>query len=47
MLWEKINAKPLVTMLFFKILDKTDNFVVLMIYCAVQVPTNKCILTQK
>ena len=29
MLRERINAKPLVTILFFKILDKNGNFAVL------------------
>ena len=32
MLQERINAKPLVTILFFKILDKTGDFAVSMIY---------------
>ena len=47
MLWERINAKPLVTILFFKIVDKTGDFVELMIRCAVPVPANQYISTQK
>ena len=39
--------KPLVTILFFKMPDKTGNFAVSMICCAVPVPANQYILTQK
>ena len=46
MLWERINAKPLVTIVFFKIFDKSGNFTVL-ICCAVPVPANQYISTQK
>ena len=38
---ERINAKPLVTIFFFKILDKTGNFAVLRF--TVQVPANQYI----
>ena len=47
MLWEIINVKPLVTIFFLKILDKTGNFAVLVIYFAVPVPANQYISTQK
>ena len=47
MLWERSHAKTLVTMLFFKILDKTGNFTVFMICYAVPVPANQYISTQK
>ena len=43
MLWERINAKPLVTIVFFKIFDKTGSFAVLMILWAVPVPVNQYI----
>ena len=45
MLWERISAKPTVTILFFKTIDKTGNFAVL-IFCPVAVPANQCISTQ-
>ena len=32
MLWEKINAKPFVTIFFFKIFGKTGSFDVLICY---------------
>ena len=41
MLRKRINAKPLVTILFFKIFDKVGNFAVLMISCAVAVPASQ------
>ena len=44
-LWEKINTKPLVTIYFLKIFDKTNNFAIL-ICCAVPVPTNLHIMMQ-
>ena len=47
MLSEKINAKPLITILFFKSFDKTGKFAVLMICCAVPVFANQYISTQK
>ena len=47
MLWERIHAKRLVTTLFFKILDKTVNFLVLMISCAVSLPAHQYISMQK
>ena len=43
----RINAKPLVTILFFQILGKTCNFDVLVICCAVPLPANHYILIQK
>ena len=46
MLWEKINAKTFVTILFFKIFGKTSNFAVLICY-AVPVAANQYILIQK
>ena len=46
MMWERINVKPLVNLLFFKSFDKTGNFAV-QIYCAVPVPAYPDILTQK
>ena len=47
MSWERINAKPLVTTLFFKMFDKTGNFAVLMISCALPVPANQYLSRQK
>ena len=47
MVWQRINTKPLVTILFFKTLDKTGNFAVLMVCCALPVPTSQHISTQK
>ena len=47
MLWERFNAKPLVTILFFNIFNKNGNFAVLMLCCAIPVPASKYISTQK
>ena len=47
MLWERIDAKPLVAILFFDIFDKFKNFAVLMICCAIPVPENQFISAQK
>ena len=46
MLWERISAKPLVTIPLFKLFDKTSHFAVLIGWEA-PVPTNQYISTQK
>ena len=46
MLWERINAKLLVTILLFKPFDKTCYFAVLICWAAL-VPANQYISTQK
>ena len=46
MLRERINTKPLITIHFFKIFDKTNNFALLICY-GVPVPTKLHIAKQK
>ena len=46
-LLERIDAKPLVIIIFFKTFDKTGNFAVLMICCGVPALANQYISMQK
>ena len=46
MLWERINAKPLVTIFLFKRFDKSCYFAALICW-AVLVPANQYISTEK
>ena len=48
MLWERINAKHLGTMLLFNIFNKTGDFAIPVLICwAVSVHANQYISTQK
>ena len=46
MLWQRINARPVVTILFLRVFDKTNSFSVL-IFCEAPVTANQYISTQK
>ena len=46
MLWQRIRVRPIATILFFRVFDKTGNFSVV-IFCEAPVTANQYISKQK